>query len=243
MSKKSQLTNHRARLTRAAWAAKERIEAAGFRDPHTNRPLKGTQAIVEFALVQFEGSSKEATRYLEHNKRLVDEQDTLRQQIADQKLSIERLEEQSASLRAAATKAEQLEKDLNISRKLCTSLEQDREERDRLKRLRTELDEKNNRLVAEIQKLNVLLAEKKGRVRDLTAQVEKGTQALQDCKASMESSRQTWVANERLLRQRNDTLKKELDEAKQGDPRWLAAGFLGFALGAAAMLLLRLWGV
>ena len=342
-SKKSPLTHHRCRLDAEAWAAKQELEAALASDRVDDPPIRGTQAVVKWALLHSLGARGGD-----------EERDTLRQQVADQKLSIDRLE-----------------KDLKISRRLCTSLEQDREERDalqrtldsitnkeellavrehynalvaavraasevcggegrfagedyaaivhvlgtelqaaedrwrrdgaklteakeevaeidtllkadpgapvrpdetldavrrvdlliqqrhardleikRVQRERDELHEKNAELVAELKQVAedsaALRDQVKERTRErdqATAQIAAGTEALQDCKAAMESSRETWASNERQLRKRNDTLRKELAEAKAGDPRWLLAGFVGIAVGAAAMLLLRLWGV
>ena len=266
-------TYHRTRLDAEAWAAKQALESMeGLRVD--DKPVRGTQAVVKWALLHSLGPRGGD-----------EERDTLRQQVADQKLSIDRLE-----------------KDLKISRRLCTSLEQDREERDALRKKfeaavkqRDELqkmlnDQKDWELAAHeldqeksvmqqerdeyrqtsdafqaaIQRhVNALLpaerapaAELDGLTQvehnatrwkqerdELTAQVEKGTAALKDCKASMASARETSVANERQLRKRYDTLRVELDEAKRGYPHWHVAGLVGIAVGAAAMLLLRLWGV
>ena len=297
MSKKPQPTNHRTRLTRAAWAAKERIEAEGFRDPHTNRPLKGTQSIVEFALVQFEGSSKEAERYLAHNKTLIDEADVARAALDALQLRYDELFAQAEGHRTAAENSQLLannrlemletakaerdaarERGQSLSNAIWShvrdcggeenvpqvppaeALQAVRENLECAVEQRAELDEKNDDLVAELKQVAEESAALRDRVKDLQIKLANARNALagekhlrDEARAEVVRARElikdrqeacdAWVSTERDLRKRIDTLRVELEQAKQGDPRWIAAGFMGFAVGAAAMLLLRLWGV
>ena len=130
----TRLTRHRTRLTQEAWAAKEAIEAAGFREPHTNRPLKGTQSIVEFALIQFEVASREARRYLERNQQLVDESDAMQKKLAQLEASLvsaranqQEADEQAEDLAQARARRHELHAETIVLKRKVSDLTQEKQ--------------------------------------------------------------------------------------------------------------------